>query len=132
MALAEAVNYGSGLAQALKLVCNRDIPHELNIDSKALFDSLTSQHEQKDFRLRQVIQEVRASYETGEVSTLRWIAGKINPADALTKRNATTGSLLNRMCTTGRLTIELKPEHATAKRDTAASSLADSRTNTAQ
>ena len=106
MAIAEAQEFGGALKIAVERVYGRAIPFELNVDSRSLFDSITTQHETKDFRLRQAVRSLRESYEAGELSTLRWIAGKFNPADALTKRGASTAPLLSKMCCTGRLSVD--------------------------
>ena len=51
----------------------------------------------------------------GEIARMRWIAGKANPADAITKRNASTGKLLNDMMRFGRLHVDF--ESGLANRD---------------
>ena len=38
---------------------------------------------------------------------LRWISGKLNVADALTKRSATPITTLNDICSSGYLTIDI-------------------------
>ena len=106
LAIVEAEEFGGAIRLALEMICNRKVPHEVNVDSKALFDTITTQHETKDFRLRQAVSTLRERYEVGDISTLRWIAGKANPADALTKRGATTSNLLNTMCSTGKLSVD--------------------------
>ena len=108
MAIAEAQNYGSALKIAIERICERKVPFELNVDSRSLFDTITTQHESKDFPLRQAVRSLRESYEAGELSTLRWIAGKTNPADALTKRGAYTAPLLSTMCCTGGLSVDFR------------------------
>ena len=126
MAIAEAEEVGSALRIAIERVCDREVPFELNVDSRSLFDTITTQHESKDFRLRQAVRSLRESYEKGNVTTLRWIAGKANPADALTKRNATTASLLNEICCTGRLCVDLASGLASTDAQTFSSSMSQS------
>ena len=106
LAIMEGEELGTMLCAALNRVCHRKIPHHLNVDSRSLFEALATQHELKDFRLRQATQSLRSSFETGEISVLRWIAGRCNPSDALTKRSPSTGKLLSNMCSTGRLMID--------------------------
>ena len=77
------------------------------MDSQSLFDTITTPHETKDFLLRQAVTSLRKRYEVGDISVLRWIAGKTNPAEALAKRGASTSSLLSKMCTTGKLSVDL-------------------------
>ena len=95
------------LCTALSRICCLRIPHEMSIDSRSLFEARVTQHELKDFRLRQAAQGLRTSFEVGEIAVIRWIAGRNNPADALTKRSPSTGPLLSDMCTAGKLLLSL-------------------------
>lgn len=52
--------------------------------------------------------QLRESFESGELDNLRWIEGKANIADALTKENPDTHSILHRIALTGKL---LLPDH---------------------
>ena len=106
MSIAEAVDFGYAIRTAIEKIAGRALTFELNVDSRSLFETITTQHESKDFRLRQAVQSIRHAFERGEISTLRWIPGKKNPADALTKRNAATSPLLNEMVSTGRLYLD--------------------------
>ena len=106
LSIAEAVDFGLAIKTALERITDRQIPFEFNVDSRSLFETITTQHESNDFRLRQAVQSIRESYERGEISVLRWIPGKVNPADALTKRNSSTAATLNEMVATGRLCID--------------------------
>ena len=63
------------------------VPHELNVDSKALFDTITTLHESTEYRLCPTVQRIRNSFESGELDVVRWLPGTINVADALTKRS---------------------------------------------
>ena len=40
---------------------------------------------------------MRDSFENGEIATMQWIAGKLNLADALTKRNLEMFRKLNKV-----------------------------------
>ena len=105
LAICDGEDLGSMIRGALHRVSSRKVPHHLNIDSRSLFEALATQHELRDFRLRQATQSLRASFEVGDISVLRWIAGKQNPSDALTKRSPATGELLSAMCSKGSLTL---------------------------
>ena len=107
LAIVEAAEFGAALRDALQRICGRTVPHEVIVDSKSLFDTITTQHEAKDFRLRQAVRSLRERYELGEITKLRWIAGRVNPADALTKHGASTAPLLSDICHCGRLCIDL-------------------------
>lgn len=51
---------------------------------------------------------IRNSFESRELDTLRWIPGRINIADALTKRNPTMHRLLNQIAVRGVLDLPLE------------------------
>ena len=108
LSIVEAEEFGAAIRVAVQTITGRKVPHELNVDSRSLFDTITTQHEAKDFRLRQAVSSLRERYELGDISTLRWIAGKANPADALTKRGAATAELLSSMCAKGRLPVNFQ------------------------
>ena len=105
LSIVEAEEFGAAIKMALETITGERIPHELNVDSRSLYDTITTQHEAKDFRLRQAVRSLRERYELGDISALRWIAGKANPADALTKRGASTAELLSSMSSKGRLSV---------------------------
>lgn len=78
-----------------------DTRNELLTDSRGLFDTITTLHDGKEYRLRQTVERLRNSFESQELDTLRWIPGTSNIADALTKRSMNLYKLLNRMCVEG-------------------------------
>lgn len=69
------------------LDANRTIPRILHVYPKGLYDTATTFHEGRDYRLRQKAQLIRGSFESGEFDSFRWIQGMANIADALTKCN---------------------------------------------
>lgn len=77
------------------------------MDSRGLFDTITTLHEGRDYRLRQTVQRIRDSFESRELDTLRWIKGSANIADALTKRNPVLYRLLNDIFIDSRLYVNL-------------------------
>ncbi|KAI0398644.1 hypothetical protein F4802DRAFT_611456 [Xylaria palmicola] len=62
------------------------IPTVLCSDSKSLYDCLVKLGTTQEKRLMIDIMSLRESYEKKEISEVRWINGKDNPADAFTKR----------------------------------------------
>lgn len=109
LACTEAYDRGFNIKCALKSISPLDdFPQILNVDSKALFDTITTLHEGKEYRLRQTVQRIRDSFESKELNMLRWIQGNVNIADALTKRNPALHKLLNRVAATRNLEL---PEH---------------------
>lgn len=84
--------------------------HELNVDSKGLYDTITTLHEGRDYRLRQTVQRIRDSFESQELNAIRWIQGPVNISDGLTKRNPISQRLLMGILNSGRLEL---PRHDT-------------------
>ena len=84
----------------------RPITNELQVDSHGLYDTITTLHEGHDYRLRQTVQRIRNSFEAEEIDVLRWIPGRSNVADALTKIDVQLWKLINDMCVSGRLVVE--------------------------
>lgn len=106
LAFTEADDRGYNVKQALKSISPADdFRHILNVDSKGLFDTITTLHEGKDYRLRQTVQRIRDSFEARELDVLRWVQGRVNIADALTKHSHESQRLLNRIATTGLLCL---------------------------
>lgn len=83
------------------------IKHELFVDSKCLFDTITTLHESTEYRLRPTVQRMRNSFESNELECMRWIPGKLNVADALTKRSAALIITLNEICSSGYLDLDI-------------------------
>ena len=81
--------------------------HELFLDSKCLFDTITTLHESHEYRLRPTVQRIRNSFESNELERMRWIPGRINVADALTKRSTALIMILNDICSSGYVDIDL-------------------------
>lgn len=66
---------------------SKDVQHEINVDSKGLYDTITTLHEGRDYRLHQTVQQIWDSFEEEELNLLWWVQGGANVADALTGRN---------------------------------------------
>ena len=74
-------------------------------DSYSLYECLVKLGTTKEKRLMIDIMALRQSYERREITEIRWIDGKNNPADAMTKSapNGALGSFL----TTNRLQVRV-------------------------
>ena len=105
LAIAEADDFGAAIKQAVHRIMDYAMPLQLNINSRSLWDHMTTQHDTHDFRLRQAVRVLRESFERNDINLMRWVSGKSNPADALTKRNPSTAPLLDEMTSTGRLCV---------------------------
>lgn len=78
-----------------------DIQHELFVDARALFDTITTLHEPREYRLRKTVSRMRDAFEGGELDCVTWIDGKWNLSDSLTKDNAELSGRLNVMFAKG-------------------------------
>ena len=77
-------------------ICSR-----LYTDSMGLFDTISTLHDGREYRLRQTVQRIRDSFEAGDLDALLWILGVENVADALTKRSIDLQKKLGEMCLYG-------------------------------
>lgn len=111
LACTEGDDRGYNIKMSLaSLFPKNEFTHELNVDSKGLYDTVTTLHEGRDYRLRQTVQRIRDSFESQELNVLRWVQGPVNVADGLTKRNTNTQRLLMRILNSGKLQL---PAHET-------------------
>lgn len=63
------------------------IHHEFIVESKELFDTITSNNSNRAFRLRKCVVRLRASIESGKTNAIRWVSSKENFSDAPTRNN---------------------------------------------
>lgn len=84
------------------------VKNELIVDSKALWDTIKTLHEGREYRLRQMVQWIRNSFERMELKIMRWAPGTENLADAITKRNVALQRKLNLIFATGIMTTRIK------------------------
>ena len=109
LAAATSTDRGSLMAERLQEVhgSSSALPFILTVDSNGLHSTITTLHEGSDYRLRPTVQRMRDSFEDGEITVMQWIAGKRNPADALTKRNVVMYRKLNDIMTSGTIDDEV-------------------------
>lgn len=107
LACSDADDRGYYVKQAIRAITNRKEPrHILHVDSRGLFDTISTLHDGKEYRLRQTVQRIRDSFESGDIDVLRWIPTGLNFADTLTKLCTSIQRKFNKFCATGQLTIE--------------------------
>ena len=117
LACSDADDRGYYLRNAIRiLTMNQSIKHELCVDSRGLYDTITTLHDGKEYRLRQTVERLRNSFESGDLNILRWIPGTMNIADALTKRNIQLYKMLNNVCASGKLNIEIDQGYSLASK----------------
>jgi hypothetical protein len=112
LACADADDRGYSIKFGLSELLQAEIELELNVDSRGLFDTITTLHEAREYRLRQTVQRVRDSFESRRLDVLRWVRGFLNVADALTKRNVESWRRLNRLLADGLFDIDLSNSDA--------------------
>ena len=113
LACADADDRGFYLKTGLEsMFMHTKIRSELSVDSRCLYDTVTTSHEGRDYRLRPTVQRIRNSFDNHELNHMRWIPGDINPADALTKRNPQTWKLLNEILSSGILCVNIESGYA--------------------
>ncbi|KAI0994670.1 hypothetical protein K3495_g13511 [Podosphaera aphanis] len=108
------MTHGVDIAIPLSMTVNQ-ILGELNLpaapliictDSRSLYECLVKLGSTKEKRLMIDVMAIRESYERRELAEIRWINGKDNPADSMTKANAT--SALRTLIETNKLKVRLE------------------------
>jgi hypothetical protein len=76
---------GAVLQDTTSKIISKDIPLILCTDSYSLYDCMTKLGTTTEKRLIIDIIGLRQSYERQKINKIRWIDGKDNPANAMTK-----------------------------------------------
>lgn len=101
---------GLSIWSTLRQITNRlglaAIPLVLCTDSRSLYDCLIRLGTTDEKRLMIDVMALRESYERREITEIRWIDGRDNPADAMTK--ATPNSALTNFIDSNTLTIRVE------------------------
>lgn len=109
LACRNADDHGLNLKMAFRSVFeNHDFPHTLVVDSKGLFNTITTLHDGREYRLGQTVLRIRDSFDSPDIDVLRWVQGPANIADAMNKRSTHSHRLLNRVMSTGIFSL---PKH---------------------
>ena len=109
LACAEADDRGFYITMCLRSIFPKKcFRHMILVDSKGLYDTISTLHEGREYRLRQTVQRIRDSFESQDIDVLRWVQGHANISDALTKFDVNSFALLNRIARSGRLRL---PNH---------------------
>lgn len=105
LAAADSADRSLHIRECLNMILDNDssFPIRLSIDSYGLYSTITTLHEGRDYRLRATVSRIRDTFEAKEISHIQWIPGTCNFADALTKINPHTFSLLNSLLSSGKL-----------------------------
>lgn len=84
----------------------KTVPLIVCTDSRSLYECLVKLGTTKEKRLMIDVMAIRESYERRELAEIRWINGKDNPADSMTKANAS--SALQKLIETNKLNVRLE------------------------
>jgi len=85
-----------------------DIPTVICTDSFSLYECLVKLGTTKEKRLMIDIMAIRECYERREISEVRWICGKDNPSDRMTKDPEKTNDALKQLVDTNTLTVRME------------------------
>ncbi|KAF1937111.1 hypothetical protein EJ02DRAFT_459012 [Clathrospora elynae] len=101
---------GIAIATTLRMITERlgiaAVPLVICTDSYSLYECLVKLGTTKEKRLMIDIMALRQSYERREITEIRWINGKDNPADAFTK--ASPNRALERFIDSNELTVRIE------------------------
>ncbi|KAL0929476.1 uncharacterized protein CTRU02_204398 [Colletotrichum truncatum] len=100
------ISLSSTLNRILRTLNLPGIPVVICTDSRSLYECLVRLGTTDEKRLMIDIMSLRESYEKKEISEVRWIDGKDNPADAFTKKSP--NSALEQLITTSKLRIRIE------------------------
>ena len=93
-AMAHGVDITIAIKSTLNVIMDRlSLPHVPTVvctDSLSLYECLVKLGTTKEKRLMIDIMAIREGYERGDLTDIRWIDGRDNPADAMTKAAANT------------------------------------------
>ena len=101
-----AIAISTTLHQIARTLNLPPVPVIVCSDSKSLYDCLVKLGTTNEKRLMIDIMSLRESYENREITEVRWINGKDNPADACTKKMP--NSALEKLVSTNSLTIKVE------------------------
>lgn len=84
------------------------VKHQLLVDSKSLFETITTLHQTGYYRMRKMSFYMQSSQDpsgTQKRNIVRWIPERLNFAIAITKRNGNMHQRLNKIMQSGEWTI---------------------------
>lgn len=109
LAASEALDDLLPLHAALQQIFNVKISLCELVDSKVLYNSLSTQRGSVDKSIRGEVNSIRFIYETA-LDIMGWIKGSCNPADIGTKPNSPLIEAVILMLATGKITVDLSSQ----------------------
>ena len=108
IAAVTGVGMATHAAKVWKNATNMVLPLTIVVDSLGLHRTVSTQATPTDMGSAHDIHALRVDYESGLIDAVSWVAGKMNPADPLTKPHAgETAGILTEMLATGRLPCDI-------------------------
>ena len=112
LAAGDATDDGLLLVSSLELILNTKINLTVAIDSKDLYNSLSTCRTPTDKSIRGDVSLLRYNFETRKLHKVVWLPGTVNPADVLTKLNSGLVDTVQLLLFDGYLPIDLSKSEA--------------------
>ena len=104
---AEGIDEIKIIANVYRELLDVEIGTQICVDSKDLFTSLSTQRNSIDRSIRSDVACIRFEFQVGSINKITWLPGKLNLADALTKRDSPLTEVLQLTLYTGRIQVDL-------------------------
>lgn len=98
-----AIDDGKLLVEALNVLLQMHLSLRVVVDSKDLFESLTTCHVPTDKSIRYDVADIRYNFETKRISEMVWVPGASNLADVLTKKDSRVTDALQILLVDGKI-----------------------------
>ena len=108
LAAGETIDEGKVLANAYRELLHMEIELLVALDSKDLFETLSTCRNSIDRSIRADVSVIRYEFETQKVNRMSWIPGKVNLADPVTKPNSPLVEALQLSFFTGELSTSFQ------------------------
>lgn len=108
LAAGAGIGEGKVLVQTFQALLRTKVDLSVAVDSKDLFNSLSTCRNSTDRSIRGDVSLIRYDFETNRITRMIWIPGSVNPADPLTKTNSPLSQMLQLLMFSGTLPIDFK------------------------
>ena len=104
-AIGSGIDEGQVIVQAYESVLNMKLDLVIVVDSKDLYDTISTCRLATDRSIRGDISLMRYDFETHKITRMVWIKGSTNLSDPLTKRDSPLMNSLQLLLYTGKLPL---------------------------
>lgn len=102
LAVVDADDRGYDLKRSCDSIFTKNrMRHKIFVDSRGVFDTITTFHEPRKNRLKRTMENIRDAFEAGYLTGVNWIDGKNNLVDCMAKWNVYVSRRINLMLTSG-------------------------------